>query len=114
MSYPKTIAGLNNFFNSFYSRLKCLDLKRGCPIGNLILELSDENERFREHLLSWYHEVEKWIVEVLEINNIKNTVDKSKALIAAFEGTMLLAKLDKDSNHFDIFNKYTFNSIINC
>jgi len=40
----KSIKGLNEFSNIFFNRLVELNMKRGCPVGNLILELSDENE----------------------------------------------------------------------
>ncbi|KAB3527435.1 LmrA/YxaF family transcription factor [Alkaliphilus serpentinus] len=108
----KSIEGLNQFFNIFFNRLIELSLKRGCPVGNLILELSDENERFRLKLLEWYNILEKWIIEVLEEEKVVNSHEKAKALIAAFEGTMLLSKLDKNDVHFKIFNKYTFYSIL--
>lgn len=108
----KSINGLNEFFNIFFNRLVELSLKRGCPVGNLILELSDENERFRLKLLEWYTILEKWTIEVLEKENISNPIEKAKALIAAFEGTMLLSKLDKDDKHFEVFNKFTFNGIL--
>ncbi|WFD11919.1 TetR/AcrR family transcriptional regulator [Tepidibacter hydrothermalis] len=108
----KSIKGLNEFFNIFFNRLVDLNLKRGCPVGNLILELSDENERFRLRLLEWYTILEKWTIEILEEENVSNPNEKAKALIAAFEGTMLLSKLDKDDVHFEIFNKFTLNSIL--
>ncbi|MBM7615523.1 TetR/AcrR family transcriptional regulator [Alkaliphilus hydrothermalis] len=108
----KSIEGINQFFNIFFNRLIELSLKRGCPVGNLILELSDENERFRLKLLEWYNILERWIIEVLEEEKVANSHEKAKALIAAFEGTMLLSKLDKNDVHFEIFNKYTFYSIL--
>lgn len=112
-NFSQDIEGLRLFFNSFFDRLKGMDLKRGCPIGNLILELSDENETFRGALLEWYQVVEEWVIEILTKQGHEDADMKAKALLAAFEGTMLLVKLDKDPGHFDIFNKYTFNSIIN-
>lgn len=112
VGFDKDINSLFKLYNSYFDRLIVMDLKRGCPIGNLILELADEKEAFREALLEWYKVLEDWTSEVLEVSNIDNSRDRAKALIAAFEGTMLLVKLAKDSRHFEIFNRYTFNSII--
>lgn len=108
----KSLDGVKDFFNIFFNRLVELSLKRGCPVGNLILELSDENESFRLKLMEWYKAVEAWISDILSAESIKEPNEKAKALIASFEGTMLLSKLDKDAIHFELFNKYTFNGII--
>lgn len=108
----KNLNGIKNFFNIFFNRLIELKLKRGCPMGNLILELADENELFRLKLMEWYKAIKCWIIEVLIVENIDNPEEKAKALFAAFEGTMLVSKLEKDAVHFEIFNKYTFDAII--
>ena len=108
----KSIKGLNEFFNIFFNRLVELKMKSGCPVGNLILELSDESENFRLRLLEWYNKLENWTIEVLEKEKISNSHEKAKALISAFEGAMLLSKLDKDDVYFKVFNKYTFNGIL--
>ncbi len=107
-----SLAGLKDFFSIFFNRLIDLSLKRGCPVGNLILELADENEAFRLKLLDWYQVLEGRIVESLDAEGIANASEKAKALIAAFEGTMLLSKLDKDAIHFRIFHEITFQSIV--
>lgn len=109
----KNLKGLKDFFNIFFNRLIELSLKRGCPVGNLILELADENELFRNKLMEWYSVVTTWIKQILTSENINDPEEKAKALFAAFEGTMLVSKLEKDKIHFEIFNNYTFDGIIN-
>ncbi len=108
----KSIEGLKKFFNIFFDRLIEINMQNGCPIGNLIMELSDEKESFRLKLLKWYRLVQDWTIEVLEAEGIKIAAEKAKILIAAFEGAMLLSKLDKNDNHFMLFNKYTFDAVI--
>lgn len=108
----KTSDALKSFFNIFFDRLRGLEMKRGCPIGNLILEMSDESESFRIKLQEWYNKLENWITEILTIENIEDPVDKSKVLISAFEGAMLLSKLEKSDSHFYLFNKYILNEIL--
>lgn len=110
----KTLKGLKEFFNIFFNRIVELSLKRGCPVGNLILELSDENESFRLKLMEWYNTVKSWIAETLTAEDIEDPEEKAQALFAAFEGTMLVSKLEKDAIHFKVFNKYTFDGIIHA
>ncbi|QUI25219.1 TetR/AcrR family transcriptional regulator [Vallitalea pronyensis] len=107
-----TIAGIKQFFNIFFNRLVELELKRGCPFGNLVVELSDENESFRLKLLELYNVMTSWITDILKGEAIEYPDEKAKALFAAFEGTMLASKLEKDPIHFEIFNQYTFPAII--
>jgi TetR/AcrR family transcriptional repressor of nem operon len=111
-SVSNDIKGLKDFFGLFFKRLEEMQLKKGCPVGNLILELSDENESFRTRLMVWYEMLFRWIEDVLTKESIDNAEKKAKALVAAFEGTMMLSKLDKDNVHFEIFNEITFCSII--
>lgn len=109
---PNTLDGLKSFFNIFFDRLIQLSMKRGCPVGNLILELADEKESFRERLMLWYKSLENWSTEILQSEGIDDAHNKSRALISAFEGAMMLSKLEKDSDHFKIFNEVTFQSIV--
>lgn len=109
----KSIQGIYNLFNLLFKRFINNQLKKGCPIGNLILELADKNECFRLKLLQWYRVLECYIEGILINNNIKSSHNKAKAIIAAFEGTVLLAKLDKDISHVEAFNNYMFKAILN-
>lgn len=108
----KDLDGIKAVFDQLINRLVGLEFKCGCPIGNLILELSDENEIFRAKLMEWYSEFIAWIEEVLESASVEEPLDKAKALVASFEGTVLVSKLEKDRASFDIFYKYMFNTII--
>jgi len=112
-SIEQNIAGIKEFFNIFFNRLEELDLKRGCPIGNLILELSDEKECFRLKLMEWYSVLETWIIKILSKSGVSNPEEKAKVLIGAFEGAMLVSKLEKSPKHFELFNKYIFDNVIN-
>ncbi len=109
----QNLEGLKTFYGIFFDRLKALSLKRGCPVGNLILELSDQNEAFREKLYEWYDLLNSWTEKILIEASVTNAENKAKALTAAFEGSMMLSKLDKNTVHFDIFNSVTFEAIIN-
>ena len=112
LQVEKSVDGLLEFFNIYFNRLIEMKMRKGCPVGNLILELSDESESFRLRLLQWYQIVETWIIDVLIAEKIAEPEKKAKALIAAFEGTMLVSKLDKDCIHFNLFNEVIFTSIL--
>lgn len=107
-----SLDGLVCFFNIFFQRLIEMEMKRGCPIGNLVLELSDAGETFRLKLLEWYLTVEDWISRVLDAQGVSSAALKAKMLIASFEGAMMISKLDKDDIHFKLFTEHTFRSII--
>ncbi|MCH4888419.1 TetR/AcrR family transcriptional regulator [Acidaminobacter sp. JC074] len=107
-----SLQGLEDFFNIFFNRLRQLELRRGCPVGNLILELSDDKEVFREKLSEWYELVITWVSDILRNNGIDQAAIKAKALFAAFEGAMLTSKVNKKEEHFNIFIEVTLKSII--
>lgn len=111
-SVSHSLEGLKNFFNIFFDRLRGMSMKCGCPVGNLILELSDENESFRMKLHDWYELVYKWIDSILSDNGYEDATRRAKALFAAFEGAMMAAKLDKSDEHFDIFYEITLSGIL--
>lgn len=112
-SVEQSIAGIKEFFNIFFNRLEELELMRGCPVGNLILELSDEKECFRLKLMEWYRVLETWIITILSKLDVSNPDEKAKVLIGSFEGAMLVSKLEKSSKHFQLFNKYIVDNVIN-
>ncbi|WP_044022212.1 TetR/AcrR family transcriptional regulator [Bacillus sp. SG-1] len=77
--------------------------KRGCPIGNLAIELSEHDPLFREKLAHFFEQWEKKVQQLLdemqqngEIASGLNTQKKARALIATIEGGILLMKVKQD------------------
>jgi TetR/AcrR family transcriptional repressor of nem operon len=75
---------------------------RGCPIGNLALELSNQDEMIRQKLWgvfrAWVDMVERMLREAtasgeLHVRDIDIT---AQSIIAYFEGVLLLAKAQND------------------
>jgi TetR/AcrR family transcriptional regulator, transcriptional repressor for nem operon len=75
---------------------------RGCPIGNLVLELSNQDETIRQKLWEvcrgWADMVERMLREAaasgeLHVRDIDTT---AQSVIAYFEGVLLLAKAQND------------------
>lgn len=109
---PDTMEGIQIFCNTFFERLKSMELKSGCPVGNLILELSDDSEPCRLKLEEWYLNVETWVHSIASAHAINDPTDYTKALLSAFEGTMMIAKLTKRIDYFASFNQIFFKSLI--
>ncbi len=109
--HDATLDSLNEFFDEHFGYLMEQDFKKGCPVGNLILELSDDQEVFREKLMEWYEAFEMWIAAILASRSVEHPFDKAKALIAAFEGAILLTKLDKNPVHVEHFYTYAFDQL---
>jgi TetR/AcrR family transcriptional regulator, transcriptional repressor for nem operon len=72
---------------------------RGCPIGNLTLEMSTQNEVIRARLewmfQQWLRYFERLLREAKEQGIVAETLDSAvtaQALLAYFEGVVLLAK----------------------
>lgn len=72
---------------------------RGCPIGNLTLEMSTQDElirvRVEQFFRAWLSYFERMLCEAKEQGIVPATLDPAvtaQALLAYFEGVMLLAK----------------------
>lgn len=76
---------------------------RGCPAGNLALEMSTQNEEIRMQVERFFREsiayFEQVLIEAKEQDIVPATLDitmTAQALLAYFEGVMLLAKVNND------------------
>jgi TetR/AcrR family transcriptional regulator, transcriptional repressor for nem operon len=76
---------------------------RGCPAGNLTLEMSTQDElirvRVEQFFQAWLRYFEQMLVEAKEQDIVPATLDvtaTAQALLAYFEGVMLLAKSRND------------------
>lgn len=114
--FDKNIDGLKKFFNTYFTLFEQMQYTRGCPIGNLILELSDLKESFRLKLLEWAEFLEKEIYEILENSNLDQNIDKKSLasfIISNFEGVILKTKLEKNKKPIEEFNYYVFKILLN-
>ena len=72
---------------------------RGCPLGNLTLEMSTQDELIRARVgrffAEWLHYFERMVRDAQEQDLVPATLDASlaaQAVLAYFEGVVLLAK----------------------
>jgi len=113
-SFPKTIQGLFGFFNAYFDRFESMGFTRGCPIGNFALELSDVNENARQCLTSWTQFMENEIEQLLleEKHDAGEAVRLSSFIVAAFEGAILKAKIEKSKKSLEEFNYVIFKNLL--
>lgn len=114
-TFEKNLDGLRAFFNSYFKRLTDMEYKRGCAIGNLALELSDEMESARLKLLEWFSVFEDGIYEMLLNSNLEQSIDErtlASFIVSAFEGVILKAKLEKNQIPIEEFEHYVFKVLL--
>jgi len=75
----------------------------GCPLGNLVLEMSDIHEGFRQKLHLAFTELRTRIEDCLRQAGLQGTLREdadvsrlARFILAAFEGAFLLGKLHQD------------------
>lgn len=74
----------------------------GCPLGNLALELSCQDETIRQRLqdvfILWVQTIEQGLQEAVSLGDLPPTDTKTVAqiIVAYFEGVILLAKTQND------------------
>ena len=80
-----------------------MEKKPGCPMGNLAIEMSEHDEKFRikiQHFFErWIDAVEAILDEMVKKNQLDSTNDTQKnaqAIIALIEGGILIMKNQQD------------------
>lgn len=111
----RSIDGIKEFFNVLFRRIKENDYQGGCPIGNLILELGDVNQNFRNKLLEWTKLLEEEFTAILKESKQELPLPPEKLaslLVATFEGIVMFAKIEKTATWEKLFNQYFFERIL--
>ncbi|GJM17136.1 MAG: TetR family transcriptional regulator [Thermodesulfobacteriota bacterium] len=81
---------------NYHDNLNC---KNGCPFGNLALEMSDTNEKFRSRLSDffnhWQKTIEKCIKEGIKLKEFRSDISPkiiSQLILSHLEGAILMTK----------------------
>lgn len=113
--FAKSVSGLREFFGCYFNRFEEFECKRGCPIGNLALELADSNERFRFQLMKWTSFMEVEIYKILANSSLNPAINKkylASFIVSAFEGALLKAKLEKSKQPLQEFDYFIFDILL--
>jgi TetR/AcrR family transcriptional repressor of nem operon len=80
-----------------------MEKKRGCPIGNLAIEMSEHGETFRvkiqQFIDRWFLGVEAVLDEMIKLNKLDPSIDTKKGaqtIVAMIEGGVLVMKNQQD------------------
>lgn len=110
-----SIEGLKIFFNMFFNRSEGMEYVGGCPLGNLMLELADIKESFRSHLLEGTETTERLISKKLDHDNFQHPLGTEmlgRLIFQNFEGALMKAKIEKNSNAFEDFKQFIFDFLL--
>ena len=115
------LARLRKYFESLIERFEENHCTKGCLIGNLGLEMSDQSEALRqrldEGLSRWTDAVASVLVEAQEAKAISADVDPrllAGTLISSFEGTLLFGKVKKSVEPLRSFMSLFFDHFLAC
>lgn len=107
------------FFKDFKSLMLSQQCKLGCPIGNIIQEMSSINDNFREKLTSFYKELIGTLNNSLkeaqdngEISDNLDTYKISEFIINSWQGSIMEMKLLRDIKPLELFEQIVLNNIL--
>jgi TetR/AcrR family transcriptional repressor of nem operon len=93
---------LKKYYKQVTAYHKDLDCRRGCPFGNLALEMSDSNENFRLRLSEffefWQKIIERCIKEGIKKKEFRSDLSPrtlSQLILSHLEGAILISKTQR-------------------
>jgi TetR/AcrR family transcriptional repressor of nem operon len=115
------LARLRKYFESLVERFEENNCTKGCLIGNLGLEMSDQSEALRqrldEGLSRWTDVVASVFVEAQEAKALPADLDPrllAGTLISSFEGALLFGKVKKSVEPLRSFLSFFFDHFLAC
>lgn len=113
------LARLKAFVDTAINNLQSLNCRKGCLIGNLSQEMSDQSEVFRKRLLEIQTESHKRFADCLkesqqsgEISKKYNADDLAELFLSAFSGAVMRAKTCKTTDPLQSFRRVMFQQIL--
>ena len=109
-------ARLKKYYHTLISRHKKLKYKMGCPIGNLALEMSDINEKFRtrisEFLDYWQKQIQSCIKEGVKKREFRDDVSAralALLILSHTEGAIMMTKTHRSATPLSLGSKTLLN-----
>ena len=111
---------LERFFDFFQQHFERLSLRCGCPIGNLVQEMSDQSEAFRLKLASLHDAICGLLGHCLteaqtegEISGGLDARETAEFIFDGWEGAVMHMKLARSAEPLATFRKILFGSVLN-
>ncbi len=105
-------ARLNKYYRMLIYRHKKLNFKMGCPLGNLALEMSDINEKFRKRISEffgyWQKQIQICIKEGIKEKEFRDDVSAralALLIISHTEGAIMMTKAHRSATPLSLASK---------
>lgn len=110
---------LERFMEAYQVMFENMGLRCGCPIGNLMQEMSDLSEPFREKLGNVYERmhrnIEELLLEARERGDLPAGLEPMKTaqfILDSWEGAIMHMKLVKSSEPLKVFKQMIFDRLL--
>lgn len=96
-------SALFNWVSEFFERFKGQNFKGGCLLGNMALELSDQDDAVRETIKQHFLDLENTITSHLKYVEDEGRMAMeprqfTRLLLSAMQGATMMSKVHKDNN----------------
>jgi TetR/AcrR family transcriptional regulator, transcriptional repressor for nem operon len=112
---------LENFMDAYQRLFTKMGFKGGCPIGNLMQEMSDLNEDFRAKVDDIYSRMKASIARLLqeayEKGDLADSADldnMAQFILNSWEGSIMHMKLIKNDEPLKLFKNIVFKHLLNA
>jgi len=113
------LSRLERFFDYYLLHFENMDLRYGCPIGNLMQEMSDLSEPFRKKICSIYDDIcsliQQCIVDAQQTGCIPENIDAVAAaqyIFDSWEGAVMHMKMAKSTRPLINYKKILFSTLL--
>jgi TetR/AcrR family transcriptional repressor of nem operon len=113
------LSRLERFFDFYLQHFENMNLRCGCPIGNLMQEMSDLSEPFREKISAIYDKIcsliQTCIADAQQAGDIPENIDAGEAaqyIFDSWEGAVMHMKLAKSTFPLITFKKMLFATLL--
>ncbi len=110
---------LAGYMDAYQRHFERMDLRGGCPIGNLMQEMSDLSEVFREKVGDIYARMQERIAlllkEARDRGDLPAGIDPdliAQFILNSWEGAIMHMKLIKSSEPLKVFKQMVFEQIL--
>jgi TetR/AcrR family transcriptional regulator, transcriptional repressor for nem operon len=110
---------LSRFMDAYQQIFESMDLCCGCPIGNLMQEMSDLNDDFRDKVGGVYSQMQGFIAQLLEEardrGDLPYGIDPGRTaqfIMNSWEGAIMHMKLVKNNEPLKVFKQMIFERIL--
>ena len=113
------VARLRAYFDAITEWLETAGWRYGCLVGNMSLEVSEQSELLRAHLVEICGKLTNSFAEVVRIGQVTGEIrgdldvdDMAAFILASWEGAMMRMKVDRSPQSIEQFKRVLFASVL--